>query len=201
MSLEIVYIVVAFIIISLLLLMAFLFKRRTKKQTLTNNINKKDIVKYLLKNYPKINFDVSILGDTSFTDIQKEKIAVIENLVTQFANIKTEFPNTASMIDHEFIWETYQINSKPLKGKMPPDLSRRKDALLFRDKHTCQRCSFDINKDNMRIYFLRSIEDGGDYSFENMLSVCNDCHRILHSNEIKKTIHELDLTEKLFTIA
>ena len=199
MSLETVYLVVAFIIISLLLLMAFLFKRRTKKLSI-NTINKKDIVKYLLKNYPKVNFDVSSLGDNDFSDLEKQKIAIVEDIATQFANIKVDFPNTAPMIDHEFIWETYQINSKPPKGKTPPDISRRRDALLFRDKHTCQRCSFDINKDNMRIYFLKPIEEGGDYSFENMISVCNDCYRILHSKEIKKTIHELELTEKLFTI-
>lgn len=200
MSLEIVYIAVALIIISLLLLMAFLFKRKTKKQQI-NSVNKKDLVKYLLKNYPKINFDVSSLGKTDFDDFENQKIAVVEDLVTQFANIPVNFPNSASSIDHDLIWEAYQINSKPPKGKTPPDLSRRKEATLFRDKHTCQRCSFNLSKENMRIYFLRDIEDGGDYSFENMISVCNDCNRILHSNEIKKTIHELDLTEKLFTIA
>ncbi len=201
MTLESVYIVIAFIIISLLLLMGFLFKKKIKKQHKTIILNKKDIVKYLLKNYPKINFDVSRLGKSNFDNIEDEKISVVEDITRQFANIQTDFPNSAPMIDHEFIWESYLVNSKPPKGKIPPDLSKRREAILFRDKHTCQRCSTDLNKDNMRIYYLKDIEDGGDYSFENMISVCNDCHKVLHSKDINKTIYELELSEKLLTIA
>lgn len=194
-----IYVVIAFIIISLILIMTLLFKRKIKRSN-TPVINKKDIVKYLLKNYPKIDFDVSKLDGKDSDDLEEERIIVVEDLVTQFASIEMSFPNSAPPMEHEYLWDTYLINSKPQNKKLPPDIKRRKEALLFRDKHTCQRCSKNLVFEDMRIYYLKPISEGGDYSFENMLSVCSDCHKILHSDDIKKTVQELELTDKLYTI-
>lgn len=194
-----IYVVIAFIIISLLLLMGLLFKRKAKKAN-ENNINKKDIVKYLLKNYPKINFDVSKFDGLDEKDFENKKTIIIEDLIYQYIDFNEIMPTSAPSIEHEYIWDTYIVNSKPLRGKLPPDIKTRKEALLFRDKHTCQRCSKNLSFEDMNIYFFNPIEDGGDYSFENMLSVCNDCNKILHSEDIKKTINELELTDKLYII-
>lgn len=194
-----IYLVVAFIIVSMILIMAFSFKRKIKKSN-KNRINKKDIVKYLLKNYPKIDFDVSIFNKKPTDDIIQDKITVVENLVMQYATLKVEFPNSAPPIEHQHIWDTYIINSKPPKGKTPPDIKRRKEAMLFRDKHTCQRCSKNLHIEDVYIYYLKDINDGGDYNLENMLSICGDCHKVLKSEDIEKTIQELELTDKLYTI-
>ncbi len=200
MILGIDYTIIGTIIILLVLYFIFSHKERLRSYLFTSmgNINKDDIMKYLAKTYPNINFDLSRLSEFKYDDVAQQKIIIVEDIVYQFTSIQSNFPTTADTIDHKYIWDSYVVNSKPPKGKTPMDIKKRKEALLFRDKHTCQRCSKDLNIDTLKIYFLKPLEDGGDYSFENMISVCSDCSRVLLSKDIKKTAQELELTEILY---
>lgn len=157
----------------------------------------RDIKIFLRINYPLIPFEYSIVDD-----LQKEpnsttkEILVIENLNNQFTFFDYS-PQTQNNIPSDFLWDTYQKNSKPLKSKLPADWSRRKDLAWKRDNKFCKRCGHETSFDSAQIAFVKPIEEGGTYHFENLYTLCSDCYRLLNSEDKNKTAKSLDIYDKM----
>ena len=67
------------------------------------------------------------------------KYLIIDNIIKQYLNLqldKTKFPKGMPKNLH---WSGYAFHSEPNKNKLPPDLIKRKNALLIRENKKCFR--------------------------------------------------------------
>jgi len=159
-----------------------------------------EVQKYLKSTHPKINFNFSMIQKTKQQKNPKTRqILIIEDIVTQFTNSSIEIPNYTNPVDKDWLWESYQQNSKPYKNKLPKDWSRRKDIVFKRDKNCCQRCGQKIEFDTSQIMLLKPVKEGGGYNVENLILLCNDCYRVLNSNDLSKTAKSLNIMDKLIS--
>lgn len=155
-----------------------------------------DLKSYLAKHHPKIDFDYSIIEKTkNDQDIILRKTIIVENIVEQFFNYPYE-KKTQKSIAKEHLWSTYMEKSAP-NPKYPNDWQRRKELAWKRDNKSCNRCGEEISLKNSYSCFVRKIEDSGSYSFENIITLCSDCNKILNSNNTKNTMSSLILNDKL----
>ncbi|PHO08725.1 HNH endonuclease [Malaciobacter canalis] len=152
------------------------FTRQGDFQTFEENIKN-----YLNTYYPKIEFDYSIVQKTNMEkDAKLRQILVIEDLVSQFFDFKYEL-ETQKCIHKDFLWSTYEQNCKPIKGKLPNDWAKRKEFTYRRDNCKCKRCGLSIELIDAHIVFIRPLSNGGGYNFENLITLCTDCNKILNS--------------------
>lgn len=157
---------------------------------------------HLEANYPKITFHFDkILEQTKNEPNEKTRaILVAEDLLRQFIEYDYN-PTSQAPIDSNLLWSTYRENCIPNKDKLPTDWSKRKNYIFQRDGNACKRCGVKLKLDDSRVSLLKSIEDGGQYNFENMQTLCNDCYKIIHAvdkNTLPKTFNFLDeLIEKI----
>lgn len=141
---------------------------------------------YLEKNYPKITFDLSIIGTSkSEKNPDTRKYIIASDILEQYKKLPlnpNKFPKSTPT---SLRWDGYIFNCEPDRDKLPPDWAKRKNALIIRDHKQCLRCSKPVTLSTIEIHLIRSIEDGGKYYLENLISVCKDCEKIL-SNDPKK---------------
>lgn len=156
-----------------------------------------ELKKHLNIYHPKINMNYSIVEQTVNEQNPKTRqILVVENMLSQFCEFEM-FITTQTPVDKEHLWQTYENDALPKKDKLPKDWLRRKDTAWKRDNCQCKRCGMKIQMNDTQIYLIKDIKDGGTYHFENMITVCNDCNRILNSTDLGKTVKSLDITDSL----
>jgi hypothetical protein len=169
------------------------FTRQGDFETFEENIKN-----YLHTYYPKIEFDYSIIQKTKMEkDAKLRQILVIEDLVSQFFDFEYEL-ETQKCIHKDFLWSTYEQNCKPIKEKLPNDWSKRKEFTYRRDNCKCKRCGLNIELIDAQIILIRPLANGGGYNFENLITLCSDCNKILNSQikSIKSSLIEDALLTK-----
>lgn len=161
----------------------------------------KDIKIYMEKNYPKIKIDYSIVQKTkNEQNIELRKSLLIENLIEQFYNFDYK-KETQKSISKDKLWVGYDEKSKS-NPKPPSDWIQRKDMAHRRDNRVCDRCGHMLlTTSDVYINFVKDIENGGGYNFENLICLCVDCNKILNSKNPKGTISSLSINDKLYNIA
>ena len=156
-----------------------------------------EIKKHMNINHPRIKMDYSIVEKTENEENPKTRqILVVENFLNQFCEFEM-FISTQTPVDKEHLWQTYENDSLPKKDKLPKDWLRRKDTAWKRDNCQCKRCGMKIQMNDTQVYFIKEITNGGTYHFENILTVCNDCNKILNTNDLGKTAKSLDISDLL----
>ena len=83
------------------------------------------------------------------------------------------------------LWSTYEQDSINTKGKAPHDLIRRKEVAWRRDSEKCNRCGTKTRLMESHIMYVKDIDKGGTYHFENITLLCSDCYRLLNSRKDK----------------
>ncbi|MEA1915554.1 MAG: HNH endonuclease signature motif containing protein [Campylobacterota bacterium] len=168
------------------------YKKHDFKQFLHNT------TVYVHDHYPNINFDLNTIVKKTLDEPndRTRAILVIENIVNQF--VTYEYSSTHKpAISKELLWSNYLEYCKPIKSKLPLDWSKRKDFTWQRDQQCCQRCGLKLDLNNAHIELLKPIKEGGQYNFENLQTLCNDCAKILKSNDLVQTSKSLQILDKL----
>lgn len=156
-----------------------------------------EVKKYLNTNYPRITMDYSIIEKTLDEKNPKTRqILVVENLLTQFCEFNMPLVTQPS-VEKNLLWQTYENDSLPVKDKLPKDWLRRKDTAWKRDNCQCKRCGTKLSMNDAQVYLLKEINNGGTYHFENLLTTCIDCYRILNANDLGKIVKSLNITDNL----
>lgn len=179
----------------------FTFRRQIKKFFYKSSLFDIFLTKlktYLKETYPKIKFDFSIIEETKEEpNPETRKYLIVDNIISQFLSIKLNDIHPKP-ISKNLQWSDYTFNCEPNKDKLPKDWIQRKNALLARDNKICIRCSKPLTLETSDIHMLRSLEKGGKYYLENLITVCKDCKKIL-SNDPKK-LNFLDIKDDLYEI-
>ena len=156
----------------------------------------RDLQVHMKKEHPVINFDYSIIEKTKDEkNIRLRETLIVEDIVAQFFNYKYT-KRTQSLISKENLWTGYDEKSKS-STKLPSDWKQRKELAWRRDNQRCNRCKTVCSLDNSFTNFAKDIEKGGGYNFENIITLCSDCNRILNSTNQKRTISSLNLNDTL----
>jgi hypothetical protein len=197
------FIISSLIWLCIVLLFVFTFRHQLKKlfyKKTPFDIFLNKLKNYLEKNYPKINFDFSII-ETSKKEENPDtrKYLIIDNIIDQYLALKIENKPSPKPISKNLQWQSYTFNCEPNRDKLPPDWIQRKNALLIRENGVCFRCNKHITIETSDIHMLRSLDQGGKYYLENLVPVCKDCKRVL-SKDPKKLNH-LDIKDDLQAIA
>jgi len=169
----------------------FLYKSSNFESFLT------ELKKNLISNYPFIPFDFVIVDKTKDENNPKTRqVLVVEDILSQFAEYEMLI-TTQNTVEKDLLWQTYENDSIPKKEKLPKDWLRRKNTTWKRDKCQCARCGIKTALNDSQLHIVKDIKNGGTYHFENLLSVCNDCYRILNTDNLGKTMKYLNITELL----
>ena len=59
-----------------------------------------------------------------------------------------------------------------------------REYVLFRDGHTCQHCKGKTKDPVLNVHHIESRQTGGD-SPDNLITLCETCHKLYHKGEIK----------------
>lgn len=163
-----------------------------KSKIINKNDNKfeffiKNIKLYMKRYHPKITIDYKII-DLSKTEknIKVRKTLIIEDIANQFYSYNF-VKSTQKAIAKEKLWPTYIDN--PPTSSYPNDWLQRKEFAYTRDNKSCSRCGQNLLSLN-EVYtsFVRPIKDGGGYNFENIITLCVDCNKIIESNLQKSSV-------------
>ena len=98
-----------------------------------------------------------------------------ENIVLEVSQFDTALMKNPSLISEKVRHWGYQ------KG-FNYGYSSRREAVLHRDKYTCQCCG----KKNCRleVHHIKFRSDGGTDDEENLITLCEDCHKGVHAGTI-----------------
>lgn len=198
MNLDIEFVIYSSIIIACLIPLYVYRKKVFKFIYKTGDISLfvNDLKIHMQKEHPKIKFDYSIIDKTkNEKDIRIRETLIVEDIINQFFSYEYT-KKTQSDIDREKHWPGYVEKSKT-NDKYPNDWPLRKSFVFKRDNGRCNRCGHQLSIDNMITSFVKDIQNGGGYNFENIVSLCSDCNRILNSKDPKSTIRSLNINEKL----
>jgi len=182
------------LIIILCLLPLYVYKYRKKVFKYYYNKNSfislfKDLKLYLKNNYSKINFDFSKVDLKKSNDLSM--LLFIEDITKQFINFEY-IPKTQKSIPRDMLWGNYEKESIP-QNNTPNNLLRRKELVIKRDNYRCNRCGYPIKTDTSMLFLVKDIEKGGTYHFENLTVLCNDCNKIIHSDNPEKLMNDLNI--------
>ena len=83
-----------------------------------------------------------------------------------------------------------------------------KDKVRERDAFTCRICLTHVNelKEQLQVHHIRPVEMGGRDRLNNLISLCNCCHKSVHENieayipELRTYVQLLKDTGKHFVI-
>ncbi|RXJ83894.1 HNH endonuclease [Arcobacter sp. CECT 8985] len=193
------------IIIILFLIPFYIYRKQVYKLFSRNgdfNTFINDVKIHLKDTFPNINFeyDKIIEATKNEKDISRREILIIEDLVSQYVEFDYKL-DTQSSIDKNLLWKNYEEGCIPTKDKKPNDWLKRKDLTYRRDNCRCKRCGLKIELNDAFATLIRSIENGGGYNFENLITLCFDCNKICsEDNENKNPKHpiiEEDLLKKV----
>ena len=104
-----------------------------------------------------------------------KKILPVSDLILEVSQFDTALMKTPSLIDEKIKKWGYQ------KG-FNYGYSSRRSAILHRDNYTCQCCG----KKNCRleVHHIKFKSDGGTDDEENLITLCEDCHKGVHAGTI-----------------
>ena len=156
----------------------------------------KDLKLIMNQHHPKIKIDYSIIDKTeSEKNTRLRETLIVENIIQQFFDYpyKKESQGT---VPKEKLWVNYMEKSIS-NAKYPSDWAQRKELAWKRDNKSCNRCGDKIALDNTFSIFVKDIKDGGAYNFENIIILCSDCNKILHSTNTKNTLFSLAINDRL----
>ena len=146
---------------------------------------------YLKREYPSINFDLSLYENNEEQDNLKiQKVMLIHEVIRQFADFKWE-KRTQKSVKKDLIWSGYGINSQPNK-KIPQDFLRRKELVFFREQGTCNRCGNVMDKiQKSSIILAQESDENGGYNVENLILLCSNCYNLIQNQD--KSFSEIPL--------
>ena len=146
---------------------------------------------YLKREYPSINFDLSLYENNEEQDNLKiQKAMLIDEVIRQFADFKWE-KRTQKSVKKDLIWSGYGINSQPNK-KIPQDFLRRKELVFFREQGTCNRCGNVMDKiQKSSIILAQESDENGGYNIENLILLCSSCYNLTQNQD--KSFSEIPL--------
>ena len=146
---------------------------------------------YLKREYPSINFDLSLYENNEEEDNLKiQKAMLIHEVIRQFADFKWE-KRTQKSVKKDLIWSGYGINSQPNK-KIPQDFLRRKELVFFREQGTCNRCGNVMDKiQKSSIILAQESDENGGYNVENLILLCSNCYNLIQNQD--KSFSEIPL--------
>lgn len=160
----------------------------------------KNIKLHMEEEYPKINFDYSIIDKTkNEKDIRIREMLILEDIVKQFYYFQYE-KNTQKGISKEKLWTGYDDKSLS-NPKTPSDWQDRRKLAIIRDKNKCNRCGHETKIENAFTTFAKDIAKGGGYNFENIIILCSDCNKVLNAKNPKSAIASLNLNDILMRYA
>lgn len=159
----------------------------------------KDIKTYTQENFPYIKFDFYIIKRLSNepNTIIKE-IKIIENICEQFVLHPDIRPTPP--VDSDKLWQTYILNSKPIRDKLPNDWQRRKEAIYKIENGQCQRCGKKTTPNNAYLNTRKAISKGGEYNIENLILTCSDCNILLNTPNQTNIIKRLEMYDFLLSM-
>lgn len=190
------YTILSLIIIAFLLPL-YIYKYRQKVFKFYYNKNNstyflKDLQIYLRNTYPKINFDFSRIDSINKSNSPDlSRLLIIEDITKQFIDLEY-IKRTQKTVAKNILWGSYEKESNP-QNSTANNLLRRKDLVLKRDNYKCNRCGKPIKMDTSMLLFIKDIENGGTYHFENLSVLCIDCNKIIHSENPEKLIKDLNI--------
>lgn len=203
MILDLDYIIFSSLIIACLLPL-YIYKEKIFKTKIKTKDNEafssflKDLKLYMLQHHPKIDIDYRIVEKTkNEEDMELRQTLIIESVIKQFFNFPYQNETQAS-IPREKLWINYEEKSKS-NPKYPSDWALRKEFAWKRDNKCCNRCGTTLTLKETYTSFIKDINDDGGYNLENIIVLCVDCNKILHSTNPKSTISSLVLNDKLMT--
>jgi hypothetical protein len=187
------YTILSLIIISCLLPL-YVYKYRKKVFKYYYDKNSfipllKDLRLYLKNNYSKINFDFSKIDLKKSNDLSI--LLFIEDITKQYINFEY-IPKTQKSIPRDMLWGSYEKESIP-QNNTSNNLLRRKEIVIKRDNYRCNRCGYPIKTDTSMLFLIKDVEKGGTYHFENLTVLCNDCNKIIHSENPEKLMNDLNI--------
>ncbi len=175
--------------IVLIFLLLFIFRKKIFKKFYKNsdfNLFIKHTKDYLKENHSKIKFDYKITeGSSSEPNPTARAYIVIDNLIEQFLNATIDINLSHQPLAQNQLWDGYTFNAKPNGTKLPPDWAKRKNIVLQRDKNICQRCGTHTKVENAHLFLIKSIKNGGQFYVENLIILCNDCHKATTYKNLK----------------
>ncbi|QKF82654.1 HNH endonuclease [Halarcobacter ebronensis] len=193
--------IIASLLVILTLIPLYIYRKEIyKKFSRSGNTETfiKDVKVYLQQNYPKIQFDFSVLNKhQNEKDVKLRELMIVEELARQFAYFEYEL-HTQKDTSKDMHWSGYEQNSILQKdNKLPPDWAQRKSVAWKRDNGKCNRCGTQISLPDANALFAKQMRDGGGFNLENIVILCNDCSKIIKSSNLEKTIKDLPLLDKL----
>lgn len=188
--------------LSFLSILAFIFFFLKKSKKLKKSDNKfefflKNIQLYIKRYHPKIEINYKIVElSKDEKNLKIRQTLIIQDIVNQFYNYNF-IKKSQEPIPKEKLWPTYIDN--PKCSSYPNDWLQRKEFAYTRDNKSCKRCGKNLlNLNEVYSSFVRPIKDGGSFNFENILTLCSDCNKILDSNlEKSSLINSLKLYDDL----
>lgn len=86
-------------------------------------------------------------------------------------------------------FDIQKINNPDIQGKdyqkgEQLDFWNVREYVLFRDNHICQHCKGKSKDKILNVHHIESRKTGGDAP-NNLITLCEDCHRKYHKGEIK----------------
>lgn len=119
-----------------------------------------------------------------------KKILPISKIVLEVSQFDTHLMKNPSLISKKIKHWAYQ------KG-FNYEFSSRKEAVLHRDKYTCQICGKKHTKLEVHHIIYRS--NGGTDNENNLITLCEDCHSAIHDGKIVLTKRPKKLNLKYAT--
>ena len=198
-----------FIISSILwLIIVFSFMFFFRKKIFRFIYKQTDFDKFLLilknhlkETYPQIEFDFSYLDSIkNEPNPDVKKYGLIDNIINQYFDLQLSIKKLPTTPTNQ-LWSSYAFNSKPNKNKLPEDWLQRKSVLFQRDNKTCQRCFKKLNSKDADIFMIKPLDQNGQYYFENLILLCQDCTKIENHKRDKTTnIKYLNIKEELYSL-
>ncbi|UTJ05756.1 HNH endonuclease [Arcobacter roscoffensis] len=156
-----------------------------------------DLVKnHMKKEHPLVPINYAIVEKTADEkDIRVRETIIVEDIVSQYFNYEYE-KQTQGSVSKDKLWTGYDEKSVH-NVKMPSDWVQRKELAWARDNQKCNRCAKTVSLKNSISIFVKDIEDGAGYNIENIITLCEDCNRVLNSKNPRNTMANLELMDRL----
>lgn len=86
-------------------------------------------------------------------------------------------------------FDIHKLMNPDVKGKgyqkgPQYEFSNLRDAVLYRDSYSCQHCKKKKNT-RLEVHHIIFRKDGGADTFDNLITLCEDCHAALHRGEFE----------------
>lgn len=80
-----------------------------------------------------------------------------------------------------------EIQGKEYQQGVQMGFWNTREYVLFRDKHTCQRCKGESGDKILTVHHMESRRTGGD-SPANLITLCKTCHAYIHKHNLEDTM-------------